>query len=51
MFFTEENAGEQPPLASSLGLRVALGLTGVLTLAMGIYPEPFLQMAQKSLFK
>ena len=39
------------PLASSFGLRVALGLTGVLTLAIGIYPEPFLRLAQTSLLR
>jgi len=32
-----------PPLASSLGLRIALGA--------GIYPEPFLQLAARSLLK
>lgn len=42
---------ETAPLASSFGLRVALGLTGALTLAMGIYPEPFLRMAQTSIGK
>ncbi len=42
---------EKAPLASSLGLRVALGLSGLLTLAMGIYPEPFLRLAQTSLLR
>ncbi len=42
---------EKAPLASSFGLRVALGLTGVLTLAIGIYPEPFLRLAQTSLLR
>jgi len=32
-------------------LRLALGITGVLTLAMGVYPEPFLRLAQGSLLK
>ena len=36
---------------SSFGLRVALGVTGVLTLAIGIYPEPFLRLAQTSLLR
>jgi NADH-quinone oxidoreductase subunit N len=40
-----------PPLASSAGLRVALVLTGLATLAIGIYPEPFLRLAQSSLLK
>ena len=42
---------EKAPLASSFGLRIALGLTGVLTLAIGIYPEPFLRLAQTSLMR
>ena len=42
---------EKAPLATSFGLRLALGITGVLTLAMGIYPEPFLRLAQNSLLK
>jgi NADH-quinone oxidoreductase subunit N len=42
---------EKAPLATSFGLRLALGITGVLTLAMGIYPEPFLRLAQSSLLK
>jgi NADH-quinone oxidoreductase subunit N len=42
---------EKTPLATSLGLRVALGITGVLTLAIGIYPEPVLRLAQNSFLK
>ena len=42
---------EKTPLATSFGLRLALGVTGVLTLVIGIYPEPFLQMAQTSLLR
>ncbi|HZT28254.1 MAG TPA: NADH-quinone oxidoreductase subunit N [Bryobacteraceae bacterium] len=45
------DAADRVPLASSLGLRVALGVSGVLTLGIGIYPEPFLQMAQVSLMR
>jgi len=40
---------EKAPLATSVGLRVALAVSGVLTLAIGIYPEPFLRLAQTSL--
>ncbi|HTQ56580.1 MAG TPA: NADH-quinone oxidoreductase subunit N [Bryobacteraceae bacterium] len=40
---------EKAPLATSLGLRVALAVSGTLTLAIGIYPEPFLRLAQTSL--
>jgi NADH-quinone oxidoreductase subunit N len=42
---------EKAPLASSFGLRVALGAAGVMTLAIGIYPEPFLKLAQTSLLR
>jgi NADH-quinone oxidoreductase subunit N len=47
MFLADET--ERAPLASSVGLRFALGVTGVLTLLIGVYPEPFLRMAQTSL--
>jgi NADH-quinone oxidoreductase subunit N len=50
MFIREEEA-VSAPLASSFGLRLALGVTGLLTLAIGIYPEPFLQMAQTSILR
>jgi NADH-quinone oxidoreductase subunit N len=50
MFIREEPA-EKAPLASSFGLRLALGVTGVLTLLIGVYPEPFLRLAQISLLK
>jgi NADH-quinone oxidoreductase subunit N len=49
MFINE--ATEKAPLASSFGLRLALGVTGIMTLAIGIYPEPFLQLAETSLFR
>lgn len=39
---------EREPVASSVGLRLALGATGLLTLAIGIYPEPWLGLAQIS---
>jgi NADH-quinone oxidoreductase subunit N len=42
---------EKAPLASSLGLRVAVAFSGALTLAIGIYPEPFLRLAQVSLLR
>jgi NADH-quinone oxidoreductase subunit N len=48
--FTRE-VTEEAPLASSFGLRVALGISGALTLAIGIYPEPFLRLAQTSLLR
>jgi NADH-quinone oxidoreductase subunit N len=42
---------EKAPLASSVGLRLALAVSGLLTLAIGIYPEPFLRLAQVSLLR
>lgn len=44
MFVAE--AGPSVALASSFGVRVAAALTAILTLGIGIYPEPFLQLAQ-----
>ncbi len=38
-------------VSSSLGMRVALGITGALTLIIGLYPEPFLQFAEISLLR
>ncbi len=38
-------------ISFSFGLRLALGITGVLTLGIGIYPEPFLRFAATSLLK
>ncbi len=46
MFVSE--ATDKLPVASSFGLRLALGLTGAMTLLIGIYPEPFLRLAQTS---
>jgi NADH-quinone oxidoreductase subunit N len=40
---------EPAPLSTSFGLRVALAVTGILTLGIGLYPEPFLRLAQTSL--
>jgi NADH-quinone oxidoreductase subunit N len=48
--FISKQASEEP-LATSFGLRLALGITAVMTLGMGIYPEPFLRLAQGSLFR
>ena len=49
MFISE--AVEAPPLATTVGLRVALAVTGALTLVIGVYPEPFLALAQTSLIR
>ncbi len=37
---------ERTPVATSFGLKLALAITGIMTLAIGIYPEPFLTLAQ-----
>ena len=49
MFIREET--EKAPLAASFGLRLALGVSGALTLGIGLYPEPFLRLAQISLLR
>jgi NADH:ubiquinone oxidoreductase subunit 2 (subunit N) len=49
MFIREST--ERAPLTSSFGLRLALGISGVLTLLIGLYPEPFLRLAQTSLMR
>jgi NADH-quinone oxidoreductase subunit N len=49
MFIREQT--EKAPMATSVGLRLALGVSAVLTLAIGIYPEPFLKLAQTSLLR
>ncbi len=46
MFIREET--EKAPLSMSFGLRVGLIATGLLTLGVGVYPEPFLKMAENS---
>ncbi|MBM3726250.1 MAG: NADH-quinone oxidoreductase subunit N [Acidobacteria bacterium] len=43
MFGGRELAGE--PLAASMGTRVAMVSTAVVTLGLGLYPEPLLQLA------
>jgi NADH:ubiquinone oxidoreductase subunit 2 (subunit N) len=42
---------EQAPVSSSFGMRLALVITGIMTLGIGIYPEPFLNLAQTSLLR
>ena len=48
--FTRE-AVDKAPVATSFGLRLALGVSGLMTLVIGIYPEPFLRLAQTSLLR
>jgi NADH-quinone oxidoreductase subunit N len=47
MFVSEER--EKAPMATSFGMRLALTVSGVMTLVIGVYPEPFLKLAQNSL--
>jgi NADH-quinone oxidoreductase subunit N len=42
---------DQIPLSTSFGLKLALAVTGIMTLGVGIYPEPFLLMARTSLLR
>jgi NADH-quinone oxidoreductase subunit N len=49
--FVEDAEREMPPLATSFGTRVALVLTGVATLLIGVYPEPFVRFAQQSFLR
>jgi NADH-quinone oxidoreductase subunit N len=44
MFVSE--AVDKVPAASNFGLRVALALTGAMTVLIGVYPQPFLNLAQ-----
>jgi NADH-quinone oxidoreductase subunit N len=39
---------DQIPLASGIGLRVAVGVTMVLTLLIGIYPQPIINIAREA---
>jgi NADH-quinone oxidoreductase subunit N len=48
--FTEKEASSEP-LATSFGIRVALAVTGLATLVIGIYPEPFVRLAQTSVLR
>ncbi|HZS51075.1 MAG TPA: NADH-quinone oxidoreductase subunit N [Bryobacterales bacterium] len=50
VMFVSEEAAAPVELSDSLGVRLALGVTAAFTVLIGVYPEPFLQMAQRSLF-
>ena len=49
MFTREQTA--PAGLAMTVGLRIALAASGLLTLGIGVYPEPFLRLAQVSLMR
>ncbi len=44
-----KKAPDAIPLATSRGQRLALAITGLLTLAIGIYPEPFINLAVRAI--
>src|ERR1051325_9023527 len=46
--FTREETSKEG-LATTAGLRIALAASGLLTLGIGIYPEPFVRLAMESL--
>lgn len=46
--FAGDVAAAYPPLTTSVGLRFALVITGILTLAIGLYPEPILKLTPPS---
>ena len=49
MFVSEVH--DKEPMATSFGMRVALVVSGLMTLAIGLYPEPFLNLARHSVLK
>jgi NADH-quinone oxidoreductase subunit N len=46
MFMTDPNAAEPVEASQSFGFRAAIVVAGILTLAVGVYPEPILRWAQ-----
>ncbi len=50
MFFQQPKEEIQTPIEPSSGLKVALAVTCVLTLVLGLYAQPFFQLVQNSLF-
>jgi len=46
--FIHEAEAKAPPLATTVGLKLALAVSVALTLVIGVYPEPFLRLAQNS---
>jgi NADH-quinone oxidoreductase subunit N len=46
--FVREAEEKAPPLATTAGLKFALAASVVLTMAIGLYPQPFLDLAKTS---
>jgi NADH-quinone oxidoreductase subunit N len=42
---------DRGPLSTTFGIRVAVGITAAMTLGIGVYPEPFVRLAQTSLLR
>jgi NADH:ubiquinone oxidoreductase subunit 2 (subunit N) len=42
-------ATEAVPLATGVGVKVALAVTLIMTLVIGIYPQPFISMAVEAI--
>jgi NADH-quinone oxidoreductase subunit N len=42
---------DRAPLESSFGLKLAAAVAGVMTLGIGVYPEPFVRLAGESLLR
>ena len=49
MFMREAPAGESARLPISLGMRAAVGVAALATIAIGVFPEPFIQTVNWSL--
>lgn len=49
--FVQQPDVEMPPLSTSFGTRLALGVSGAATLAIGVYPEPLVRFAQQTLMR
>jgi NADH-quinone oxidoreductase subunit N len=49
--YLDPAADEPAPLATSTGMSMALGFSAALTIAIGVYPEPFLRLAGASLLR
>jgi NADH-quinone oxidoreductase subunit N len=49
--YLDPSAEEPAPIAASMGMSVALGVSAALTIGIGVYPEPFLKLAGASLLR
>lgn len=49
--FVQKPEIEMPALSTSFGTRFALGVAGVATMLIGVYPEPLVRFAQQTLMR